>query len=81
MQKPARSKGGMSNKKAVSFTLTAFIYGRFCKTSRGRMVYANNFCKHYGINPTEPLAFLSPKVNKDGILINDLKEVQSVRKI
>ena len=50
------------------------------KTSRGRMVHANNFCKHYSIRPTETLAFLSPVVNKDGILVLDLNDVRSVKK-
>ncbi|MGH9946035.1 MAG: hypothetical protein ACRD6X_02420 [Pyrinomonadaceae bacterium] len=51
------------------------------KTSRGRMVYAMNFCKHYDINPTETLAFLSPEINKDGILILNLNDVRSVKNV
>ena len=51
------------------------------RTSRGRMVHAKNFCRHYAINPTETLAFLSPEVNKDGILVLDLNDVRSVKKV
>lgn len=49
--------------------------------SRGRVIHAKNFCKHYAINPSETLAFLSPEVNKDGILILDLNDVRSVKKV
>ena len=45
------------------------------------MVHAKNFCRHYAINPTETLAFLSPEVNKDGILVLDLNDVRSVKKV
>lgn len=48
--------------------------------SRGRVVYANNFFKHYSINAAETLAFLSPEVNKDGILVLSLHEVRPVKK-
>jgi len=50
------------------------------QTSRGRMVHANNFCKHYSIRPAETLVFLSPEVSKDGILVLDLNDVRSVKK-
>jgi len=50
------------------------------KASRGRMVYAKNFCNHYSIRPQETLAFTSPEVNKDGILILDLNAVTSAKK-
>lgn len=51
------------------------------KTSRGRMVYAMNFCKHYGINPTETLAFTSPEINKDGILVLNLHDVTTAKRM
>jgi len=51
------------------------------EASRGRMVHAKNFFKHYGINPTETLAFLSPEVNKDGILVLNLNELRSVKTV
>lgn len=50
------------------------------RTSLGRMVYANNFFRHYSIRPTETFAFLDPKVNKDGILMLDLSDVRPIKR-
>jgi hypothetical protein len=44
------------------------------------MGHANNFYKHYGIRTDETLAFLSPRVNRDGILVLNLNEVRSIRR-
>ena len=49
--------------------------------SQGRMLYASNFCRLYHIRPDETLRFTGAEVNKDGILILDLNEVQSVKKL
>jgi hypothetical protein len=38
-----------------------------------------NFFRRYGIRPTETMAFISPEINKDGILILNLNEVRSVK--
>src|SRR5436190_1548667 len=51
------------------------------EASRGRMLHANNFCKHYAIRPTETLAFINPEINNNGILILNLHEVRSVKKV
>ena len=51
------------------------------EASRGRMLHAMNFCRHYGIRPTETLAFLTPQVNNNGILVLNLHEVRSVKKL
>ena len=48
------------------------------KFGRGRTLSAKNFCRHYSIRPEETLAFGSPTVNKDGIMILDLNDVRSV---
>jgi len=40
-----------------------------------------NFFRTCGIRPTETLAFTSPDINKDGILILNLNEVRSVKKL
>jgi hypothetical protein len=46
------------------------------------MVSANNFCsRHSSILPDKTLAVAAPDVNKDGILVLDLNEVRSVRKV
>ncbi len=45
-----------------------------------RVIYANNFCKVCGIRVSETLAFLSPEVNHNGILVLNLQEVRSVKK-
>ena len=50
------------------------------RRSAGRMVHAMNFFRTCGIRPTETLAFTSPDINKDGILILNLNEVRSVAK-
>jgi hypothetical protein len=47
--------------------------------SGGQMVYAMKFFRTCGIRPTENLAFTSPDINKDGILILNLNEVRSVK--
>jgi hypothetical protein len=46
-----------------------------------RMIYAANFCRFYSICPEETLAFTAPEVDKNGVLILDLNEVKSVRKL
>jgi hypothetical protein len=51
------------------------------KPSRGRMLHASNFCKHYGIRGSETLAFLNPEINHNGILVLNLHEVRSVKKV
>ena len=51
------------------------------KKSRGRMVYANNFFRHYSIRPSETIAFVSPEVNNNGILVLNLHDVRSVKKV
>ena len=48
---------------------------------RGREISALNFCRRFSICPDETLAFTAAEVNKDGILILDLNEVRSIRKI
>ncbi|MEJ7846923.1 MAG: hypothetical protein WKF92_02415 [Pyrinomonadaceae bacterium] len=49
--------------------------------NNGRIIYASNFCRFYHIRPDETLAFTAPEVDKNGILVLDLNEVKSVRKI
>jgi hypothetical protein len=44
------------------------------------MIYAMNIFRNYRIRLTETMAFTSPDVNKDGILILNLNEVRSVKK-
>ena len=51
------------------------------RTSRGRCVNAMNFCRKYKIAPSETLAFLSSEVNNNGILVLDLNDVRSVKKV
>ena len=43
----------------------------------GRMIYASNFFSHYQIMPPATIRFAAPQVNKDGMLILDLKETES----
>ena len=50
-------------------------------TSCGRVLYASNFCRKYAIGPEETLRFMTAEVNKSGILVLDLNEVRSVKKI
>jgi hypothetical protein len=52
-----------------------------CTRESGRMIDAMNFFRHYQIRPTETLAFTSPDINKDGILVLNLNEVRSVKKV
>jgi hypothetical protein len=42
----------------------------------GRVVYAANFCRRYGIDPSETLAFTDAHVDKDGVLVLSLHEVK-----
>ena len=46
--------------------------------SRGRQIAAVPFLRHHKILPTEAIAFLEPKVNRDGILLLDLNETYIV---
>jgi len=49
--------------------------------SGGRVLYASNFCRFYAIRPEETLAFTAAEVDKQGVLILNLNEVKSVRKL
>jgi hypothetical protein len=51
------------------------------KRSSGRMIHAMNFFRKYQIRPTETLAFTSPDINKAGILILNLNEVRSLKRL
>ena len=48
--------------------------------TRGQMIHAKNFCNEYGIHVSETLAFTSPEVNHNGILVLSLHEVRSAKK-
>lgn len=45
--------------------------------TKGRVITARNFCRHYDINPVESIAFPDAAVNKDGILMLDLQQAAS----
>lgn len=49
--------------------------------SNGRYVTALNFCRHFGINLSETLAFQNPSLNHDGVLILSLHHVQPVTRL
>ena len=44
----------------------------------GRVLYAANFCRRYGIAPSETLAFTNAHVDKDGILVLSLHDVKPI---
>ncbi|MEP7213074.1 MAG: hypothetical protein ABI791_08370 [Acidobacteriota bacterium] len=46
----------------------------------GRVLYASNFCRNFGIDPDETLRFTTAEVDKAGVLVLDLNEVKSVRR-
>ena len=46
----------------------------------GWVINAANFCRRFGINPSETLAFSDAKVDNDSVLLLDLNEVHSVKK-
>lgn len=43
----------------------------------GRVISAGNFCRHYGIKTPETVAFPAASVNRDGILVLDLRTVRT----
>ena len=43
-----------------------------------RVINAKGFCRKFGIQPPETVAFTSAAVNRDGILLLDLNEVAAV---
>ena len=46
----------------------------------GRLLYASNFCRNYAIYPDETLHFTAAEVDKAGVLVLDLNEVNSVKR-
>lgn len=44
---------------------------------RHRLVRANKFCRHYGIRFERTRAFISAKVDENGVLVLDLKETRA----
>jgi hypothetical protein len=47
---------------------------------RGKMVYAAEFLRFYGISVTETLVFEMPELDEDGILVLNLSETMVIRK-
>ena len=47
----------------------------------GRVLYASNFCRNFHIDPGETLRFTTAEVDKAGVLVLDLNEVRSVRRV
>ncbi len=52
------------------------------KKSNGghRVIRANLFCRHHGINFNVTIAFNTPEINEKGVLILNLREIRSVSK-
>ena len=46
--------------------------------SKSKKIAAGNFCRKYGVKPTETIAFPNAEVNKDGLLVLDLQAVKAV---
>ena len=46
--------------------------------SKSKKITARNFCRRFGVKPTETIAFPNADVNKDGILVLDLQDVRKV---
>lgn len=47
--------------------------------SGGRMLYAANFCRAFGVRPDETLSFFDASVDKDGVLVLDMHSVKPVK--
>lgn len=47
---------------------------------RHRVVRANKFCRHYGIQFERTRAFVSARVDENGVLVLDLKETKAAGK-
>jgi len=47
----------------------------------GRVLYASNFCRNFAICPDDTLRFTAAEVDKTGVLVLDLNEVKSVKRI
>ena len=46
-----------------------------------RVLYASNFCRTYAISPDETLQFTGAEVDKAGVLVLDLNEVKSAKRV
>ena len=46
----------------------------------GQMLYAANFCNHYGIRPSNTIVFTDPEVDSDEILILNLNNTLSAQR-
>jgi hypothetical protein len=46
--------------------------------SKSKKIAAGNFCRKFGVKPTETIAFPNAEVNRDGILVLDLQQVKRV---
>src|SRR5687768_4469163 len=47
----------------------------------GRRINAKNFCRHFGLQPAETVAFYDAKVNRDGVLVLDLNAAAAVKAV
>lgn len=51
------------------------------KTGRHRVLRANRFCRHYGINVPQTIAFNKPEIDADGVLVLDMRETRIIGKV
>jgi hypothetical protein len=59
---------------------SAFKLRRKDRDSKGRVLYASNFCRRHHIRPGETLRFTKAAVDKNGVLILSMHEVISAKR-
>ena len=76
----------MYDRRALVIGLARASFERACwlrkkdgDRSGGRVIYAANFCREFGIKPEKTLSFVNAEVDKDGILLLDLQTVRGAR--
>ncbi len=50
------------------------------KNGKHRVIRANLFCRHHGIDFAQTVAFNTPEINEHGVLILNLREIRGVGK-
>ena len=63
---------------AASTSTNAFLLKTDGSTMTGRRVYANPFCKHFGIRPDSTLKFIAPETDAVGRMYLKLSETVNV---
>lgn len=76
-----RSTIGVTNAPATSDSSFTLKPKQRSATRSGRVLYAANFLRHFGIRPEKTQSFTTARLTPDGILVLDLNATREVERV